>query len=101
MTRHWINPWKEALDVSLEEVVRLVSRYNNNPDTEANEARIWKWLSQHDRLDAYILPSPSGWHSLGARYGSEGNEYISFTVDKGPALEALLARARTGRKEAT
>jgi len=94
--RSWHNPWKEALDVPLADIVRLVSRYSNNPDPSATEARLWVWLSHHNTLDAYLLPSPSGWHNLGARYGDEPHEYVSFTADKGPELEALLKKATPG-----
>ena len=35
------------------------------------------WAQGGDRLDAYILPQPSGNHSIGIRYGSQGSEYFS------------------------
>jgi hypothetical protein len=72
-----------------------VSRYNNRlvQHVDEHKAQLREWLSQHDRLDAYILPSPSGWHNLGARYGNEPHEYVCFTADKGPDLDALFARS--------
>lgn len=91
--RHWHNPFEEARDVRLDDILDLVSRYNNHRRPAEREAQLREWLSQHDRLDAYILPSPSGWHSLGARYGNKPHEYVSFTADKGPALDALFARS--------
>ena len=94
--RNWHNPLEEALDVPLADIVRLVSKYNDHPDPAANEARIWESLSMLDRLDAYVLPSPSGWHELGARYGDQPHQYVSFTADKGPDLEALLKKATRG-----
>lgn len=89
--RHWHNHFREARDVGLDEIISLVSRYNNNPDPAGREAQIRMWLSQHKKLDAYILPQPSGWHSLGVRYGNEPHEYVSLTADRGPELDALLA----------
>ena len=72
-----------------------MSRYNNRlvQHVDEHKAQLREWLSQHDRLDAYILPSPSGWHNLGARYGNEPHEYVCFTADKGPDLDALFARS--------
>ena len=93
--RHWHNPFEEARDVRLDDILDLVSRYNNHlvQHVDERKARLREWLSQHDRLDADILPSPSGWHNLGARYGNEPHEYVSFTLNKGPDLDALFARS--------
>ena len=94
--RSWHNHYEQARDVHLDDILDLVSRYNNHPRPAERKARLREWLSQHDRLDAYILPSPSGWHNLGARYGNEPHEYVSFTVDKDPDLDALLKKAPRG-----
>ena len=91
--RHWINPWAEARDVLLDDIITLVARYNNHPRPEEREQQLREWVGQYEKLDAYILPSPSGWHCLGARYGNEGAAYLSFPADKGPELNALLAKS--------
>ena len=43
------------------------------------------------KLDAYILPQPSGWHDIGVRYGAEDHEYLSPAGDK-EKVAALLKR---------
>ena len=95
--RHWKNPWETARDVLLEDIIVLVSRYNNHPRPEERAEVLRRWLAQHEKLDAYIIPAPSGWHSLGARYGNGEAEYVSFTADAGPELEALLAKSTSAR----
>lgn len=47
------------------------------------------WKECGDKLDAYILPQPSGYHSIGIRYGNDGHEYLSPPADKEKA-QALL-----------
>ena len=94
--RRWFNHYEEARDVSLDDIIALVSRYNNHPDPVARAAQIRECLAQHKHLDAYILPSPSGWHNLGARYGDEAHEYVCFTADRGAELDALLASSTPG-----
>jgi hypothetical protein len=90
MKRHWINPWKEARDLPLDSILELASKYYNCSDSEARLFLLKSMCLQYPHLDAYIIPSNNGWHSLGARYGNEEHEYLSFTVDYGPELENLL-----------
>lgn len=52
----------------------------------AHDCKACKFLGQHfndeGRHDLYIcLDVPHGWHTVIARYGSEGSEYRSFSVD--------------------
>ena len=47
-----------------------------------------------DKLDAYILPQPSGDHSLGVRYGAEGSEYFSPHNAHPARTQALLEEFR-------
>jgi hypothetical protein len=92
--RHWINPWDEARDVLVEDIIDIASRANQYwpPTQRAEDLR--NWVGKYgSKVDGYIIPSPSGWHALGVRYGNEGYEYLSFTVDKGPELDALLAKS--------
>jgi len=87
--RHWINPWEEARDVLVEDIIDIASRARRYLDPEFRN-----WVEQYgSKVDGYIIPSPSGWHALGVRYGNEGREYLSFTVDAGPELDALLAKS--------
>lgn len=41
------------------------------------------------KVDAYILKSPSGFHSFGIRYGKEGHEYLSPQINPQRAEELL------------
>jgi hypothetical protein len=41
-----------------------------------NNAKI-RQATNNPKVDAYILPQPSGYHSLGLRVGPEGSDYIS------------------------
>jgi hypothetical protein len=49
--------------------------------TVKREIANWRLASKHrgnrGKLDAYILPQPSGSHSVGIRYGKEPSEYYS------------------------
>jgi hypothetical protein len=48
------------------------------------------WVEEHDDLvDAYILPLPSGWHSIGIRYGKEPEDYDNVYLNK-YVIELLL-----------
>lgn len=49
------------------------------------------WKTAGDKLDAYILPCPSGWHCIGVRYGKEGSEYLSPFGDN-DKVTALLEK---------
>lgn len=92
--RHWINPWEEARDVLVEDIIDIASHYNRHWDPTQRAKELRYWIEQYgSKVDGYILPSPSGWHALGVRYGNEGYEYLSFCVDAGPELDALLAKS--------
>jgi hypothetical protein len=43
------------------------------------------------KVDAYILPQPSGIHCFGIRYGQEENEYLSPYAEPG-LLQVLVAK---------
>lgn len=92
--RHFKNPYPEALDVNLDDLIELVAKSNNNPNPAASAERLRSWLSEYKKLDPYILPSNRGWHPLGLRYGNKPNQYLSFSPDKGEELDNLLNKAR-------
>ena len=86
-SRFFTNPWPTARDIAVEDLIIAVARYGN-------EMHLREMIGEYSRLDAYIIPGPAGRHSLGARYGNEGPEYLSFYSEPGPELEALLAKSR-------
>lgn len=47
------------------------------------------WRTAGDKLDAYILPQPSGDHCIGIRYGNDGSDYLSPLGDT-KKVQALL-----------
>lgn len=55
------------------------------------EIMLEHWKQSGDKLDAYILPCPSGWHCIGIRYGAEGSQYLSPAGDK-DKVTALLRK---------
>lgn len=92
---HWINPWEDAVSVPIEELAEchagLGQFYQtiNQQDVSLSESIILTkekvlehWKSAGEHLDAYILPQPSGFHSIGIRYGENGQDYLSPLGDK-------------------
>ena len=89
--RYWHNHYEEARDVRLDDIFDVVAA--NHPRPAERKAQLHKIVEHYEAIDAYIIPSPSGYHSLGARYGNLPHEYASFTTDRSPELDALLARS--------
>jgi hypothetical protein len=52
------------------------------------------WTQSGKRVDAYILPQPSGDHSIGIRYGKQGSEYLSPMGERSK-VQALLDKYLT------
>jgi len=67
---HKYNPWKDdVVYVPIESLAKCTYDSMRNLD---------RWTKEHGgKLDAYILPQPSGDHCIGVRYGREGSEYMS------------------------
>lgn len=90
MKLFWPQPeaWADhAVVVSIEELACCLPMGVNADDMLA------RWASYGNHLDAYILPSPSGDHCAGIRYGSSPRAYLSPPFDAKP-LAALLERHR-------
>lgn len=96
---HWVNPWDDAIPVPIEELVECAmgigeSWRDHRTDTSfimTKEIMLEHWKQSGDKLDAYILPCPSGWHCIGIRYGAEGSQYLSPAGDK-DKVTALLRK---------
>lgn len=95
---HWENPWEDAVPVPIEELVECAVGLGASwRDTDGSsfimtkERMLEHWRNAGEKLDAYILPQPSGFHSMGIRYGAEGSQYLSPLGDK-EKLAALLKR---------
>ncbi len=88
---HWhdYNPWADML-VYLPDLDELSACLD--PADPLRQKNIWmhgqKLRGRGERLDAYILPQPSGWHSCGIRYGADGSEYYSPHIN--PYIAELL-----------
>lgn len=98
MKPHWVNPWEDAIPVPIEELVECAhgigERFRDSNDTTfimTKERMLEHWKQAGDKLDAYILLCPSGWHCIGIRYGEEGSQYLSPMGDK-DKVTALLRR---------
>lgn len=85
---HWhdFNPWADRLIYApdLDEFLACLQ----HPQTIA--AYREKCLT-YGKIDAYILLQPSGHHSGGIRYGSQGSEYLSPHMNHAK-LEVLARR---------
>lgn len=86
---HWPNPWKDVVYVPIEELVECAyglgknwGDINGHSFIMTKENMLAHWKSAGNKLDAYILPCASGYHSIGIRYGSEGHEYLSPAADQ-------------------
>jgi hypothetical protein len=95
---HWTNPWPDAVPVPLLELARCHSglgKLCGNVDGQRSfiltvDHILSQWRQYGDKLDAYILPAPSGWHNIGVRFGNDESEYLSPAGDK-ERVAALLA----------
>jgi hypothetical protein len=76
---HWHkdNPWAEDIVYLPIELAAIYCHYSW-PASETLE----HWKQYGEKLDAYILPQPSGRHCLGVRFGPEGPDYISAYADE-------------------
>lgn len=92
---NWVNPWEDAIPVPIEELAECHAGLGQLCGSAAGSFKLTQvsvlehWRTAGDKLDAYILPSPSGYHSIGIRYGNEGSEYLSPAGDK-EKVQALL-----------
>jgi hypothetical protein len=99
MILHWHehNPWADlVVYVPIERLAECVAggtvREVDGSVVAYDVARVLKHFRQGERskLDAYILPQPSGSHSLGVRYGAEGSQYYSPYNAHPELAQALL-----------
>jgi hypothetical protein len=95
---HWPNHYNNVVYVPIEELAECVysldqscGDVNGSTFIMTKEKMLELWKQAGDKLDAYILPQSSGFHSIGVRYGSEGYEYISPLGDK-TKVQALLEK---------
>lgn len=74
MTHHWheFNPWADKLIYVPLETAAFLCGYSWTAETTLEH-----WRQYGDKFDAYVLPQPNGHHSIGVRYGAEGDEYLS------------------------
>ena len=82
---HWhdYNPWANTV-VYLPDIDELSACLDPLNPTKHKD----RWLERGNKLDAYLLPQPSGYHDIGIRYGKEGSEYYSPYCH--PAMARLL-----------
>lgn len=100
--QHWHehNPWADfVVYVPIEELatcaaggkIRLI---DGRVVPFTTEIVLMHWRKYGDKLDAYILPQPSGDHSIGVRYGQKAWEYASPMPQDRVKLAALLEKYR-------
>ena len=105
MNQHWHdqNPWRDkVVYVPIERLAECVAGGNIKTADGVVPYDV-AWLLKHwaqcgrDKLDAYILPAPSGNHSLGVRWGAEGPEYYSPHNEHPAKAQALLEEFQCSR----
>ncbi len=101
---HWINPWDDAIPVSIEELAAChvgLNEYWLDASTNTRflmteEKLLEHWRTAGDKLDPYVLECSSGYHCIGIRYGNEPSEYLSPAGDK-DKIRSLLNKYKGGR----
>lgn len=100
---HWTNSWNDVVYVPIEELAECAhgigERWGDVDGTffiMTEERMLAHWKEAGEKLDAYILPQPSGFHSIGIRYGEDGPDYLSPMGNKSK-VEALLQKYRKER----
>ena len=98
MKPHWPNPYK-VVYVPIEELAechaglgQLYRDLDGSTHTLTKE-KILEWWGADKKVDAYILPQPSGEHCIGIRYGSEDHQYLSPLGDR-TKVASLLRKYR-------
>lgn len=84
---HEWNPWNDSGLIYIP--IELCAALCNYSRSWSDEETVTHWRQYGDKLDCYILPQPSGMHSLGVRFGKEGHEYLS-PYGNHKAIDALL-----------
>lgn len=103
---HDDNPWRDdVVYVTLEELAECVDKGNGLVRLPDDVAVSYdnRWLMNHwqlasNALDAYILPQPSGDHSIGVRWGSLGSQYFSPMAHKERTQALLDKRTKTANE---
>ena len=105
---HWHdhNPWNDrVVYVSLKELAAVTARRDAPATGQASDRDIIfvlaHWRAYGEKLDAYVLPQPDGFHSIGVRYGAGVAEYLSPAVVDEEALQSLLDRCAGTIESAT
>lgn len=93
------NPWREkAVYVPLEELAEALAdgssiRLGDGSVVEYTAALMLEnWHRYSYELDGYILPGPTLEYSVGVRYGSHDNEYLSLHVRDQSRIDDLYQR---------
>lgn len=89
MTAYWVNPYKDAIPVPLEDLADLVVHYG----CETSEEILAWFRLRGPKLDAYILPD-GAFYSVGVRYGAEEWEYLSPLGDQTKIRKYLEQKSR-------
>jgi len=80
---HTFNPWANTL-IYVPDIMEALA---HDPETASFYAQ--EIETRHKgKVDLYILPQPSGYHSFGIRYGEEPREYYSPSI--APTIAELL-----------
>ena len=99
---HWTNPYT-VVNVPIEELVKVAhgigerwrDQRTDSTFIMTEEEMLKHWRSYGEKLDAYILPQPSGWHDIGVRYGDKDHQYLSPMGNK-EKVTALLKKYQKG-----
>ncbi len=93
---HWINPWTDAIPVTLDELAeccfwlgRTVTAFDGTEFVYTKELIVKHWTEQSNKVDPYVLICPSGRHCIGVRYGNEPSEYLSPSANQAKVTELL------------
>lgn len=95
---HDYNPWKDSIVyVPVEELAealadgRQISLQNGTTVEYTAEMMLEHWHEASYEIDAYILPRAHG-YSVGIRYGSHGDQYLSPHVPDNDRIHDLFLR---------
>lgn len=88
---HWhaVNPWRDCVVyVPIERLAECIAG-GTRGETKGKDWLLAHWRTYGKRLDAYVLQGKSP-HSIGVRYGAEGNQYLSPHNSNPRKIAALL-----------